>query len=183
MATTCVSSKKRKHHAVSLELKLSIIAELQEGQIAEFSYTPVRGAPADISVVEPNRKELLSVTEKGGYTRDYIFNADETGLRWKSMTSKSLVSGGEINFKNFKQSKDRVTLLACANASRFILEMGSSVVDENRQQSQEWLDEDDDPGYQLLDDEEIFSEVLATNTDVEEDTTQWLSSRELRNFL
>ena len=51
------------------------------------------------------------------------------------------------------------------------LEMGSSEIDENWQQPQEWLDEDDDPGYQLLDDEEIISEVLATNTDVEEDTT------------
>ena len=49
--------------------------------------------------------------EKGGYTRDHIFNADETGLWWKLMPSKSLVSGGEINVKNFKQSKDRVLYL------------------------------------------------------------------------
>ena len=34
------------------------------------------------------------------------------------MPSKSLVSSGETNVKNFKQSKDRVTLLGCANASR-----------------------------------------------------------------
>ena len=33
------------------------------------------------------------------------------------MPSKSLVSSGETNVKNFKQSKDRVTLLGCANAS------------------------------------------------------------------
>lgn len=52
----------------------------------------------DISAVEPYRKELLSVIEKGGYTRDHIFNADETGLWWKLMPSKSLVSGGETNF-------------------------------------------------------------------------------------
>ena len=47
--------------------------------------------------------------------------------------------------------------------------MGSSEIDENWQQPQEWLDEYDDPGYQLLGDEEIISEVLTTNTDVEED--------------
>ncbi|KAI6661871.1 Jerky protein homolog-like [Oopsacas minuta] len=455
MATACASSKKRKHQAVSLELKLNIIAELQKGKSQRlvsdilhvsrstkrciirqvhfpeldtachiwFLQQRSKGAPisgpllqekslqlfpkiypqsdlgefcassgwlqkfchrhgirsatlqgealsADISAVDPYRKELLSVIEKGGYTRDHIFNADETGLWWKLMPSKSLVSGGEINFKNFKQSKDRVTLLACANASgsckiplafihksarprcfkntnmeclpvsyfvqkkswmdakvfqlwfqlKFLpfvkqfckkvsidykalllldnapahpsveklnsedgrvvamflpanttsiiqpmdqgileamkrrykkcllrhlileehtlelsipeilklvtirdavywaaqswddatreslsagwnkllplsdcsleavdstsspnnelgeftdmfLEMGSSEIDENWQRPQEWLDEDDDPGYQLLDDEEIISEVLATNTDVEEDTT------------
>ena len=49
------------------------------------------------------------------------------------------------------------------------LEMGSSENDE-WQQPHEWLDEDDDPGYQLLNDEEIISEVLTTN-EVEEDTT------------
>ena len=47
--------------------------------------------------------------------------------------------------------------------------MGSSENDE-WQQPHEWLDEDDDPGYQLLNDKEIISEVLTTN-EVEEDTT------------
>ena len=33
------------------------------------------------------------------------------------MPSRSLVSSWETNAKNFKKSKDRVTLLSCANAS------------------------------------------------------------------
>ena len=34
--------------------------------------------------------------------------------------------------------------------------MGFSDNDENWQQPHEWLDEDDDPGYQLLNDEETI---------------------------
>ena len=48
------------------------------------------------------------------YTLPQIFNADETGLL---MPSKTLVHGGEKQAKNFKKSKDRVTLLAGANAT------------------------------------------------------------------
>ena len=46
-----------------------------------------------------------------------IFNADETSLRWKLVPSKSLVNHGEKRAKNFKQSKDQITLLTCANAA------------------------------------------------------------------
>jgi hypothetical protein len=55
--------------------------------------------------------------ESDGYSLDQVFNADETGLWWKLMPSKSLVEAGETQAKNFKQAKDRVTLLACSNAS------------------------------------------------------------------
>ena len=69
------------------------------------------------SMIEPFRRDLQCLIEKGGYTRDHIFNAGVTGLWWKLMPSRSLVSSGETNAKNFKQSKDRVTLLGCPNAS------------------------------------------------------------------
>ena len=55
--------------------------------------------------------------ESDGYSLDQVFNADETGLWWKLMPSKSLVEAGETQAKNFKQAKDRVTLLGCSNAS------------------------------------------------------------------
>ena len=55
--------------------------------------------------------------ESDGYTLDQVFNADETGLWWKLMPSKSHVEAGETQAKNFKQAKDRVTLLGCSNTS------------------------------------------------------------------
>ena len=45
------------------------------------------------------------------------FNADETGLWWNLMPSKSVVRAGETHAKKFKQAIDKVTLLACYNAS------------------------------------------------------------------
>ena len=39
------------------------------------------------------------------------------GLYWKLMPNKTLVSSREKEAKGFKKPKDRVTLLACANAT------------------------------------------------------------------
>lgn len=72
---------------------------------------------ADTSAIEDFRGELLKKIEDEGITLNQIFNADETGLWWRLMPSKSLVHCGEKQAKNFKKSKDRVTLLGCANAS------------------------------------------------------------------
>lgn len=72
---------------------------------------------ADTSAVEPFCKELQEVIEREGYSRDVIFNADETGLWWRMMPSKSLTASTEKRPANFKKAKDRVTILACANAA------------------------------------------------------------------
>ena len=69
---------------------------------------------ADMTAVEPFRSTIKELMEKEGYGKDQVFNADETGLWWRLMPSVSLVACGE---KQAKQSKDRATLLACANAS------------------------------------------------------------------
>ena len=72
---------------------------------------------ANTSAIEPFKRELLKLIETKGYTRDQIFNANETGLWWRMIPSRSLVSADERNPKSFKLSKDRVTILACSNAS------------------------------------------------------------------
>ena len=54
-----------------------------------------------------------------GYKREeWRVHNQEGGLWWRLMPSKSLVHCGETQAKNFKKSKDRVTLLGCANATR-----------------------------------------------------------------
>ena len=72
---------------------------------------------ADVSAVEPFRLQLQFIMRAEGYTSNQVFNADETGIYWRMIPSKSLVLHEETNAKNFQLSKDRVTLLACANAS------------------------------------------------------------------
>jgi len=52
-----------------------------------------------------------------GYTRNYIYNTDETGINWKELPQKSLVSCHEISAPGYKVSKDRITVMVCANAS------------------------------------------------------------------
>ena len=54
---------------------------------------------ADTSAVESYRSGLSSLMENEGYTLSQVFNADETGLWWKLMPSKSLVHNGELNFR------------------------------------------------------------------------------------
>ena len=68
---------------------------------------------ADTSCIDTLRTELLKKMEDEGYTLNQVFNADETGLWWRLMPSKTLVHCGQKT----KKSKDRVTLLGCANAS------------------------------------------------------------------
>ena len=81
--------------------------------------TALRGEilSANMSAVGPFREELQKLVESEGYSRDQIFNADETGLWWRLTPSSSLNSAGKTRAANFKKAKDRVTLLACANAS------------------------------------------------------------------
>ena len=72
---------------------------------------------ADTSSAEPYKAELRDTIENDRYTLNQIFNANKTGFWWRLMFSKPLVHYGERQAKNFKQSKDRVTLLGCANAA------------------------------------------------------------------
>ena len=52
----------------------------------------------------PFKSELLNKIELEGYSLDQVFNADETGLWWKLMPSKSLVLHGEKQAKKFKRA-------------------------------------------------------------------------------
>lgn len=55
---------------------------------------------ADTSSVGEFQAQLQKVMEDGGYTMNHIFNADETGLWWRLMPSRSLVHCGEKQAKN-----------------------------------------------------------------------------------
>lgn len=61
--------------------------------------------------------EFSRLVEEHGLSPDLIFNADETGLWWRCLPRVTLASGEEKVAHGFKQNKDRITVLCCANAS------------------------------------------------------------------
>ena len=46
-----------------------------------------------------------------------VYNCDETGLFRKALPSKTLAFAKEAKSPGFKTSKERVTILACSNAT------------------------------------------------------------------
>lgn len=51
------------------------------------------------------------------YDPDFLYNADETGLVWKALPKTTLASKRESNAPGHKVSKDRITVLNCANST------------------------------------------------------------------
>ena len=68
------------------------------------------GEAADVSeeTVEDWRKRLKSICE--GYSRADIFNADETGLFYRALPTRSMVSKGD-EARGGKKSKERINVL------------------------------------------------------------------------
>lgn len=74
-------------------------------------------ASADHEAAKRYPAELAAHIATKGYLPDQVFNADETGLFWKKMPSRTFISRDQRTAPGFKAAKDRLTLLFCANAS------------------------------------------------------------------
>lgn len=66
---------------------------------------------AAVSFTEKFQDILLTYEERD------IYNADESELYWRALPTKSIVLKDEKQPADFKQSKDRVTIMVCANAA------------------------------------------------------------------
>ncbi|XP_046662877.1 tigger transposable element-derived protein 1-like [Homalodisca vitripennis] len=60
-------------------------------------------------------QEFKEITSS--YSPQQVYNADETGLNFKALPTKSLASREEKSAPGFKMDKQRLTVLACSNAS------------------------------------------------------------------
>lgn len=74
-------------------------------------------ASADLEAAARFPGEFQKFVAEKGYSYDQVFNCDETGLYWKKMPSRTYLTQKELSAPGFKVSKDRFTLLFCANAS------------------------------------------------------------------
>ncbi|XP_023228602.1 jerky protein homolog-like [Centruroides sculpturatus] len=72
---------------------------------------------ADIPSANTFIDTLKEFVEKEGFDEEFIYNADETGLNWKQLPNKSLASRRENTASGYKTSKERVTIMVCANAT------------------------------------------------------------------
>ena len=55
--------------------------------------------------------------EEKGLVPEQIYNLDETGLLWKCLPQRTLLSCREKSALGFKKAKDRLTVLGCTNAT------------------------------------------------------------------
>ena len=72
---------------------------------------------ANAAAIYPFRERFLGMVGELNLSRDQVFNCDETGLNWRALPRRTLVTGREKSASVTKKSKDRVTRMACRNAS------------------------------------------------------------------
>ncbi|XP_078468486.1 jerky protein homolog-like [Lampetra planeri] len=72
---------------------------------------------SDVDAVREYIARFQAMVDDKGLCASQIYNADETGLFWKSLPSKTLASCSEVNAAGYKCSKEGMTVLMCANAS------------------------------------------------------------------
>lgn len=72
---------------------------------------------ANVDASNSFKDDFKKNLDENNYDLDFVYNADETGLNWKSLPSKSLASRRENSAPGYKTSKERVTILVCANAT------------------------------------------------------------------
>ncbi|CAH1991027.1 unnamed protein product [Acanthoscelides obtectus] len=72
---------------------------------------------ADSSSASGFVTRFSEILREDGYDLELVYNADESGLCWKSLPSKTPASKREVSAPGYKSSKDRVTVMVCANAT------------------------------------------------------------------
>ncbi|UYV84460.1 hypothetical protein LAZ67_X002280 [Cordylochernes scorpioides] len=57
------------------------------------------------------KESFKNMNDKESYNKSNVYNADETGLYWKKMPTKSLVTKKEMSAPGYKASKSRITAM------------------------------------------------------------------------
>lgn len=63
------------------------------------------------------KRQFHKIIDHRGLTGDAFYNVDETGLFYRMLPNKTLVSQEERVAPEYKKSKERVTVMACSNVT------------------------------------------------------------------
>ena len=72
---------------------------------------------SDVEAGQQFLHRFTAEMEEKGYDPEDIYNANESGLQWKSLPNKTLASQSEQTARGRKVMKDRITIMLCANAT------------------------------------------------------------------
>lgn len=72
---------------------------------------------ADVDAADEFRASFVKLVTENDLTLEQVYNADESGLLWKCLPKTTLAGGNETSAPGFKQNKERLTVLVCANAA------------------------------------------------------------------
>ena len=72
---------------------------------------------SNASALEPFKHELRQLIKREGLTLDQLYNCDESGLYYRMLPAKTLTCRTENAASGLKTQKDRVTVMACSNAT------------------------------------------------------------------
>lgn len=72
---------------------------------------------ASVETVNEFKAKFQQMIDDNQLSRDQVYNADETGLNYKALPTKTLASYSEKYAPGFKMQKQRITAMCCANAS------------------------------------------------------------------
>lgn len=85
--------------------------------IRELNIEGEKLSAASAETVSEFQKTFQKLIEENGFTPEQVFNADETGLNFKALPTKTLASCSEKSASGFKMQKQRITVMVCSNAS------------------------------------------------------------------
>jgi hypothetical protein len=77
----------------------------------------VKSSQLTQKLLHRSRKQLQDVMEREGLTLEQVYNCDETGLYYRMLPTRTLAARTEKNASGMKKQKERVTLMACSNAT------------------------------------------------------------------